>query len=74
VIFDLLNLTYLTQHDLQFHPFSHKWHFIFSWLSNTLCVCVCIHTYIHTIFSLSTHLLLSTSVVSTVWLLWREPQ
>jgi hypothetical protein len=61
VIFGFLSLTYLTQHDdLQFLPFSRKWHnfiFLYGWIILCVRVCVCVFV----LFSLSIHQLLGIS-------------
>jgi hypothetical protein len=73
VIFGLLDLIYLIQHDdLQFHPLFCKWHnfiSLYGWEVHTQT-----HIYIYTTFSLFIHWLLGTLAISIAWVLWREIQ
>jgi hypothetical protein len=73
-IFGFLSLTYLTQHeDLQFHPFSWKWHnfiFLYDWVIFYRIL----YIFTKTLFSLPVHHLLGISANSTVLLLLREIQ
>lgn len=69
-IFSLLCLAYFTKHVSKIHPFYNMYQNFVPFGGKNTPLCLCVYTYVYTIFYLNIHLWTDSWVVSIFWLEW----